>query len=332
MTIRLVSVIVITYNRTALLSQNIQALLNQTLDKDVKMEIIIVDDCSTQENKDKSLFIANQFEQVRIVFNSINKGRSGSRNIGASYANGEYLLFLDDDIIVDTFYVMGHLSILASHARVATVGSLQFPPELTSRNNLMKYLSSRELRQRKLDSVFLNDLPPQYFGSGICGLRTSDFLKVGGFNESFTFYGGEDIQFGYLLKRAGICIRYSSEAQANHYDTVNFDRYRLKFMEAGREGVRLILNTDSHFFDNLTMRFLLPSTKTEPIVEKVKKFAVHIFLNKWTELIIRIIAKLTNHYHFLYSKYIYHVLFACWIRAGLREDISKEKSKVNYSN
>ncbi|MCG9900335.1 MAG: glycosyltransferase [Hydrotalea sp.] len=329
---RIVSVIVTTYNRTIRLENNIRALLNQDLESDVQMEIIIVDDCSTPYNSQKAAQIASQSDQILLIVNPTNKGLSGSRNVGALYAKGEYLLFLDDDIMAESGYVMGHLSILSKEDNVATVGSLRFPPELTRNNNLMKYLSSRELRQRNLDDLFLSNLTPQYLGGGICGMKRFHFTKVGGFSESFTFYGGEDVQMGDSLNKLGVRIKYAPDARADHFDTVNIERYRVKYMEAGREGIRLIISTNSLFFKKSNIRFLLPPPKNESLKDMIMRILVTFALNKYTELLLRYIAKRTNRYGFLYSKILYHVLFACWMYAGLKQDRSIGRSQVIYSN
>jgi GT2 family glycosyltransferase len=332
MDIRTVSVVVTTYNRTVKLEQCIRALLAQILEENVELKIIIVDDCSLSENQKEVYRIASLSGCILPIINLSNKGLSSSRNVGATHSQCDYILFLDDDIMVEPSYVMGHLSVLSSQEGVATVGSLRFPPNLTSGNNLMRYLSSRELRQRNFSQDFLNDLPAQYLGGGICGMHFNDFKAVNGFSEHFTFYGGEDVEMGKSLKQNGVRILYAPLAKADHYDSVNIDRYREKYMEAGREGVKLILKTDKFFFDNSTIRFLLPFKTNSSIKDRIVRFFVPLFLGKFSEIVLRKIANITINHSILYSEHLYHALFACWMFAGLRDDKSVAKSKVKYSN
>lgn len=96
-----VSVIVPIYNAEKYLRQCLDSLLRQSLDS---IEIICVDDCST----DKSLQILEEYLQydrhIHIVKNVINSGAGESRNIGMKMAHGEYLAFLDaDDFFEPTF-------------------------------------------------------------------------------------------------------------------------------------------------------------------------------------------------------------------------------------
>lgn len=325
-----VTLILTTYNRPSILEKSIAALHRQKL-KNVELEIIVVDDCSTDENLELAAKVVAKFPGIRYHKNSQNKGLSGSRNAGATLGNGEFILFLDDDIIVEPNYVMGHVEMLASAPNIATVGSLRFPPELTKNNNLMKYLSSRELRQRNLSPDFLQDLEPQYLGGGICGMRKSDYIKVSGFNETYLFYGGEDVEMGYSLKSVGVRIVYAMNAKADHYDTVTIDRYRSKYIESGREGIKLMLSRNHDFFKNSAIHYLLPIAKNESICSNAAKFIVQKLVGSTTENLLRFIAKFTNKKSSLYSKLLYHALFACWIYKGLKNEKKFEKSFVEYS-
>jgi GT2 family glycosyltransferase len=178
----------------------------------------------------------------------------------------------------------------------------------------------------------LNNLSPQYLGGGICGMRYDDFIKVGGFSETFKFYGGEDVQMGDSLNKLGIIIKYAPQAKADHFDTVSIERYRVKYMEAGREGIRLIISNNSNFFDKSPILFLLPPPHDESLKHMVLRLSITLVFNKYIEIMLRFIAKVTNRYDFLYSTLLYHMLFACWIYAGLKQDKSIGRSEVIYSD
>lgn len=330
MTIK-VSVVVTTYNRPGILAENINALLRQDLGDNVDMEIVVVDDYSKEENSLLARAAADKGPQVKFHRNETNKGLSASRNAGASLAKGELILFLDDDIIAEPGYVMGHVTILGRNNNTATVGSLRFPPVLTRDNNLMKYLTSRELRQRNFDEKFLSDLSPQYLGGGICGMRKSTFDLVNGFSEEYLFYGGEDVEMGYSLHKHNVKIVYADLAKADHFDSVVIDRYRSKYIESGREGIKLMLKKDPDFFNNSSIRYILPINQDDSLSDRFCKFAVSIALGSYTERILRFIAKLTNHYSLLYSKNLYHLLFACWMLDGIKDEKFIAKSTVEYN-
>ena len=92
------SVIVPVYNTEQYLGRCLNSLVNQTLQD---MEILVVDDGST----DGSLAIAKEFEQSYPdklkVFTKENGGQSTARNLAMEHAAGEYLGFADSDDWVD---------------------------------------------------------------------------------------------------------------------------------------------------------------------------------------------------------------------------------------
>lgn len=88
-----VSVIIPVYNVEKYLRQCLDSVVNQTLQD---IEIILVDDCST----DSSLDICNEYakKDARVkVFHQKNLGSGAARNRGIDSASGEFIVFLDSD-------------------------------------------------------------------------------------------------------------------------------------------------------------------------------------------------------------------------------------------
>ena len=74
-----------------------------------EIEIIIINDHSSDNTLDILKEIASSDERIRIIDNAVNIGAGISRNIGISEAKGEYIIFLDDDDYVDT-NMLKHMS------------------------------------------------------------------------------------------------------------------------------------------------------------------------------------------------------------------------------
>lgn len=89
-----ISVVIPMYNREKTIESAVRSVLEQTVQP---MEIIIVDDCST----DKSVKIAGKIrkenEIVRLLCFKKNRGAQAARNCGIKAAKGEWILFLDSD-------------------------------------------------------------------------------------------------------------------------------------------------------------------------------------------------------------------------------------------
>ena len=94
----MISCIIYTYNRAAILPRAIMTVFNQTF-KD--FELIISDDCSTDDTKE----VVEAFRKIwpwsankiKYFKNETNLGSSGNKNAGISKARGRYIVILDDD-------------------------------------------------------------------------------------------------------------------------------------------------------------------------------------------------------------------------------------------
>ena len=96
-----ISVIIPMYNAEKYISQCLQSLLNQSFQE---FEVIVVDDCSTDNSLDVVKNIQPQFAgRLKISRSRINSGGAGiPRNIGIKLARGKYVAFLDnDDLFTD---------------------------------------------------------------------------------------------------------------------------------------------------------------------------------------------------------------------------------------
>ena len=98
------SVIVPVYNAENYLPSCVDILLNQDFKE--KYEIIMVDDCST-DNSNK-IILEKKTNLIKLITLSNNVGPASARNEGIKTAKGKYIFFLDadDKISKDTFKVM----------------------------------------------------------------------------------------------------------------------------------------------------------------------------------------------------------------------------------
>lgn len=96
----LVSVIIPTHNVEQYIERCLLSITNQTLKN---IEIIVIDDGSTDKSCEIINKIANQDPRIITILNSKSSGNSGTpRNQGLHYANGEYICFVDADDYIDS--------------------------------------------------------------------------------------------------------------------------------------------------------------------------------------------------------------------------------------
>ncbi len=91
---KMVSVILPTYNGSEFIRNSINSVLSQSYSD---LELIIVDDHSTDDTPAIVDEIAESDSRVRVIHNETNKKLPASLNIGFSYASGDYLTWTSDD-------------------------------------------------------------------------------------------------------------------------------------------------------------------------------------------------------------------------------------------
>ncbi len=89
-----VSVVIPVYNTAEFLPECLGSVLNQTL---VDIEIIIVDDCSSDNSRDVMSEYRRKDRRIKTFAHETNQGLPVTRNTGMEKARGEYLVHLDSD-------------------------------------------------------------------------------------------------------------------------------------------------------------------------------------------------------------------------------------------
>jgi hypothetical protein len=102
-----VSIIITTYNRSAIVSNAIESALRQTYSD---YELIVIDDGSTDNTREH---LERYLARIRYVYQA-NRGVSAARNAGANLAGGEWIAFLDSDDVWQPTKLERQLSALAS--------------------------------------------------------------------------------------------------------------------------------------------------------------------------------------------------------------------------
>lgn len=91
-----VSVIIPAYNAARYLPAALDSILQQSF---TDFEVIVIDDCSTDDTAEIIRSYASRDARIRTFFNENNLGIAGNRNKGVSYANGTYIVWQDADDI-----------------------------------------------------------------------------------------------------------------------------------------------------------------------------------------------------------------------------------------
>lgn len=109
-----VSVIIPVYNGEKFITRAVNSALNQTYPD---IQVIIVDDCSTDRTADVLMSEFSQMIGNKIIYhrNPVNMERSYSRNIGVEMSEGEFVFFLDYDDEWERDYIQSSVDYLRDY-------------------------------------------------------------------------------------------------------------------------------------------------------------------------------------------------------------------------
>jgi GT2 family glycosyltransferase len=116
----LVSIVIPTHNRKKKLVRLINSILQSNYPRN-RLEVIVVDDASIDGTRED---IGKLFPQVKIFRNEVERLVSASRNIGLKASNGDYIFFIDDDNVVDTYAIKYLIDCLEKHPEIGVCAPL----------------------------------------------------------------------------------------------------------------------------------------------------------------------------------------------------------------
>jgi glycosyltransferase involved in cell wall biosynthesis len=207
------SVIIPTHNRKESLVKTLTSLSNQSLSTDY-YEVIVVDDGSTDRTGEIQDF--KYPYSINYIY-QLNQGSAKARNNGALAARGRFLIFIDDDILVEPDYISGLLQIHNHYPRVIGMGIfLHFVPENAT---TFSQIYTKPFINNK------NNLSDSFVDFTACvtnnlSIEQNDFFEIGMMEDVAgdgpTLWG--DVDFGYRASCLGFRFFRSSQAKCLHAD------------------------------------------------------------------------------------------------------------------
>jgi GT2 family glycosyltransferase len=227
------SVILSSFNNLPALKLSIETLKIQT-EKD--FEIIISDDGSTdgtvewlQEEKIKHFTRPNEGYRLAYIWNR-----------GADLASGDRFIFGNSDVIWGPDFVAEHLKYADKLiAGLCLSIAIDDVPQVTAEKihhdfdfiDSLKYGDRRQDFIDKLKRPYLiheKPIPPRYMYGGNWSCPADIFKELGGLDEGFKGWGGEDFDFAKRAEMNGYKIIFNKNCIGYHLDheTVNRNNTR----------------------------------------------------------------------------------------------------------
>ena len=164
-----VSCVIPSWNRVHFLAECIESLRKQKGFKDGELEIIVVDDASTDTTSDLMKYYAEIDDNIKYILNASNQGAGISRNEGNMSARGEIICVCDSDDFYPNYRCKVSYDYLKSHPEADIItGSYT---RVSYHNQIEEEFTARQMTAKtKKEDI--------YFSHPTCAYRTKDIIKL----------------------------------------------------------------------------------------------------------------------------------------------------------
>ena len=202
------SVCVCTYNAAGRVARFLPPLVATVRTLDLVTELVVVDDGS---DDDTAAVVRRLAPSAVVVEHGSNRGAPAARNTAARKASGEWLLFLDDDVVaepaaIDALWVERNEEECLVPAVRDADGHLYNCYIMKPRFFEPKFFQQAEVHRHVA------------YPEGSCFFIHHDlFERSGGFDERFAPQFYEDAEFGSRLWKMGVPVRMVENAEVVHH-------------------------------------------------------------------------------------------------------------------
>jgi polysaccharide pyruvyl transferase WcaK-like protein/GT2 family glycosyltransferase len=256
------------YNRVDLLTRTVAALVPQTYPKEL-MQVVIGDDGSEEDVEAAVAGFRDRLD-IRVLRRERDGyGAGQARNLAAQHAEADVLVFIDADCLPDRDLVANHAAWHHKAENLVVIGSRHgldtsdLTPEALAAGQAglrrlafgTEDLDESSISQTDHRGVLHRRTSNQRFGdegfrslvSSNFSIRRDRFLEVGGFDETFHRWGGEDVELGWRCQVEGLFT--VTEDAAIVFHQLQEDDWEETGREASKElNAGVIQNKIPHIF------------------------------------------------------------------------------------
>ena len=220
-----VSIIVLCWNKRDYTRRCLESLLEKTDYKDFR--VIAVDNGSMDGTGMMLKSMARDESRLQPVLLETNVGIPAGRQAGLEKADGEFILFMDNDTEVERAdFLRVMVNAIKGHPNIGSTGA--FPIVYTS-----------EEHDGFIQCVHIPGMAaPVAWCSGYCLMvRRSALEEIGGIDaEEFEAYGAEDVYLGYKLRQHGwITVSTSDLVGVTHHIAHRHNYYDYDWQASGQK-------------------------------------------------------------------------------------------------
>ena len=219
-----IAIVVLNYNKKNDLLEALDSIYKSDYPD---FHVIVVDNDSTDGSADA---VEKDFPQAHLIRNPENTGVSKGRNTGWRYAEENfdygYIIFLDDDTVVTTDFLSKLVDTYRQHPEAGVLAGKAFTNFETNQlmsvgiranlyNGLVYDMGVGEVDEGQYDEPREIDAA----GGFAFMVRANLFRELDAFDERYSPYGWEDVDFSLRARKSRYTVRYVPDARVCHKGT-----------------------------------------------------------------------------------------------------------------
>jgi glycosyltransferase involved in cell wall biosynthesis len=218
-----IGVVIPNHNGAEHVLRTVASLLRQSVPAGTAVNIVVVDDGSTDGSPDR---LRGAFDgRIEVLELPTNQGRSTARNAGAGRAVADLLVFVDSDCVpADDAFVSEHLAAIERGAEVS-FGQVCTPGH-GFWDRMQRETNEARRRAAARGEAWMST-------TANVAITRKAFDAVGGFDPVFDRYGFEDRDLFIRLERSGARACHTAGARVLHEDRITLASVARKLCEAG---------------------------------------------------------------------------------------------------
>ena len=223
----LVSIIILNYNAGNLLLNCVDSVFKSTYPN---FEVLVVDNISTDNSH---IVCKEKFEKIHLIKNKENLGYCEGNNVGIRNADGEFIVILNPDTIVEPNWLnhlMSAYSKFGEGLYQPKFFSLNEKLVLQSTGNMLHIFGFGFARDKgKADDEKIKSVEKINYASGTCLFTSKIVLDKVGLLDPFLFLYHDDLDLGWRAAQIGINSFYVPQSIIYHAESYSIKWSSKKF-------------------------------------------------------------------------------------------------------
>ena len=265
----LVSVVIPVFNGSVFVEQAVKSVLKSTYKN---YEILLIDDCSTDQSKKNCQALEKKYKNVRFYAFETNKGLGRVLNFALRQARGKYICRINQDDQMHPTRISKQVKFLRAHPKVVLLGSWLLVEDEIGNHRINKYLEDDE----QIKKTWLKLSP--CWDASVMYLRQAA-LDVGGYDQRF--WPSDDLHMWYRLgmireianlQEPLTKIKFHSGAASMKYHRKHMETTYKVHRWAHKNVSKASISTQLYWFGQLMAGYLFPAKFNWFIYRLLKKY------------------------------------------------------------